>query len=498
MSRVLLALALAVALVGAATAVNPDAPFWYGHAAYTYGPLKCTPDACDVTPSCNHASFKDDISAFNQASSGNLDSINMVYSYGGDIEFWATKDQPDACWAPAEEPACNVSIFYDPINAEAAAIYSQADGVDGIVSLIDSRLDGWDMIKRYNDYDGCKFGNFYPNLVNLTTGEIHLLAEQTARLYCKDDVLSGVQIDLEPYQDPWLDTLDQYIQYTAAAMLDKDGTFGCKNQKWPEGRTLSYFTFAHRMTASFTSDILGPNGYYVFSGYDLFPKPIDGGFMYNNVTEFGQKLRYELNFIRPVIGTEGRFTLAVPIAASCHEYEQYKPMHGEGCGPACTPQTNIAQMHDYVSELFNVLLAPETTRALGGLLCLSKEKQSQFMGLSFWVWTHQMTYPPMKWFDNDFLPVQPSTTTIDILHQNLGKLSDGTTCITNEPSSCAADSGRPNGCTCEHKGECASNFCTGTCHDAPSTWMHTAPKAWTDMYGSPYEKPLFTTSGWHA
>ena len=30
---------------------------------------------------------------------------------------------------------------------------------------------------------------------------------------------------------------------------------------------------------------LGPNGHYVFSGYDLFPKKADGGFMFNTPSE---------------------------------------------------------------------------------------------------------------------------------------------------------------------------------------------------------------------
>lgn len=488
MARTLLIALVGLALVASCAAL--DYPFLYGNAAYTYGPLKCTDDACDVTPSCNHASFRNNISAYNNAAV-DAAKINIVYSYGGDIEFWPTKEQPEACWTPATEPACNVSIFYDPINAEAASIYSQADGVDGIIALIDSRLDGWNMIKAYNDYDGCKFGNFYPNLNNLTDGEIHLLAEQTARLYCKDEILSGVQIDLEPYAEPWLDSLNSFITYTSEAFRDETGIFGCKTTKWPAGRTLSYFTFAHRMDYAFTTNVLGPNGYYVFSGYDLFPKPVDGGFMYNNVTQFGQKLRYEINFIRPAIGSTGKFTLALPFAASCHEYEQYKPMHGEGCGPACTPQTNPALMHDYVQEAFSVLLDPAVTKATGGLFCL-KEGESQFLGISWWVFTHQMTYPPMKWFDNDFLPVTPSQVSLGILRDNLPHLSDGTTCVSED--SCSLEDGRPNGCTCTHKYQCASEYCTGTCVDAPNTWIHKAPESWTSMYGNQYEAPQFRSA----
>ena len=39
------------------------------------------------------------------------------------------------------------------------------------------------------------------------------------------------------------------------------------------------------ITPSPFNDVLGPNGYYVFSAYDLDPKPEDGGFMYNTPDE---------------------------------------------------------------------------------------------------------------------------------------------------------------------------------------------------------------------
>ena len=62
-------------------------------------------------------------------------------------------------------------------------------------------------------------------------------------------------------------------------------------------------------------------------------------FEYNNVnvTEFGKNLRTEIPEIRRAMTNGGKFTMAVPIgiAASCHQYEHYVPIHGDGCGPAC-------------------------------------------------------------------------------------------------------------------------------------------------------------------
>ena len=72
-----------------------------------------------------------------------------------------------------------------------------------------------------------------------------------------------------------------------------------------------------------------------------------------------------------------------------------------------------------------------------------------------------MTYPPMKWFDNEFLPGQPPPAALQISADNLGKLSDGkTTCVSGPaPTGCTADSGRANGCDCGHSWQCKSSWC---------------------------------------
>jgi len=409
-------IALALAIVAVASAAPLAAkPLWtYGHAAYTYGPLHCTGSPCDVVPSCNKAHWKSDIEAFNNDHAISDASISTVYSYGGDVEFWPKKADPKACWAPAKDGVCNFTSYYDSNNRKAADAYASASGVSQIVSLIDSRLDGWNMIKMYNNDDACDFGDFYPNLNNLTVPQLGVLAKQTAQLYCKDDNLGGVQIDLEPYQDPYKNSLEQFLKAISTEMKDDDGSNGCKNAIHPQGRTTSYFTFAHRTADDFHANFMGDNGYFVFSGYDLKPKNL--AFEYNNVTEFGNNLKSEIPEIRRAIKQGGKFTLALPIAASCHEYEHYVPMHGDGCGPACQPYDSGVMMKDYVLEMMQILTAQEN------LDLFTIKEGGQFIGLSFWVWTYDMTYPPMKWFNNLFLPATPSTDVLKILKTYLPKL----------------------------------------------------------------------------
>ena len=38
-----------------------------------------------------------------------------------------------------------------------------------------------------------------------------------------------------------------------------------------------------------------------------------------------------------------------------------------------------------------------------------------------------MTYPPMKWFDNEFLPAAPPTDALALIRKYAPKLADGTT-----------------------------------------------------------------------
>merc|ERR1712216_976007 len=102
-ARSMLSHLVALALVGAAafaapTDVQVQPTFTYGHAAYTYGPLHCTGNPCDVVPSCNKAHWKSDIEKFNMDTSISNASLSTVYSYGGAVEFRPkNKNDPKAC-----------------------------------------------------------------------------------------------------------------------------------------------------------------------------------------------------------------------------------------------------------------------------------------------------------------------------------------------------------------------------------------------------------------
>ena len=129
-------------------------------------------------------------------------------------------------------------------------------------------------------------------------------------------------------------------------------------------------------------------------------------------------------------------------------------MSGVGCGPACRKIASNYTMDQYVNKAFEVLLDPETTKSTDGLFCESnvlttafpcdvtltsdlspdfaragmKDGESQFLGIAWWSFSHQMTYPPMKWFDNEFLPAQPPPKALDAARKQIPLLSGGVTC----------------------------------------------------------------------
>merc|ERR1712072_534663 len=135
------------------------------------------------------------------------------------------------------------------------------------------------------------------------------------------------------------------------------------------------------------------------------------------------RLECTIRTMREAIGDK-HFSLAMPFAASCHEYEQYVPMVGEGCGPACKAydyeNETGTKVEDYVQGAFDVVLSPEIAQQTGNLFCM-EDGQSQFLGMSWWVFPYTMTFPPMKWFNNAFEPPVPSDAAMDVLAENQPK-----------------------------------------------------------------------------
>merc|ERR1719473_1261168 len=109
----------------------------------------------------------------------------------------------------------------------------------------------------------------------------------------------------------------------------------------------------------------------------------------------------EIPEISRAIGNTGKFSIALPIGASCHECQQYD---------------SGLTMAQYVNLWMDVLNDPQW-----GELFKLKEG-GQFLGVSLWSWSYDMTYPPMRWFNNRFLPAAPPADTLDVLMKGFPKM----------------------------------------------------------------------------
>jgi len=360
----------------------------YGNAAYTY-PKR--------GGNSGNAPYKETISAFNTAPPVTA-NISIIYAYGGDIEYLNLKPYK-----------AGKNVFFATANQQAAAEYATTASVESIIAIVDGRMDGVEMITKYK-FDPYGDKNVYPDMSKVTSDtDIVSLADATAQLYCSNDIVNGIQVDLEPLIDPYKENCLKFIGSLAQALRSEK--HGCVNANYPEGRSVSIFTMAENL-ANVTNiwEILGPNGFVVFSGYDLYPIHEDD-FQFNSVNVYHEKLERQIAAIKTVIGSNGRFTLAVPIGGSCHEYESYKP--GVHCGPSCKAYTNNATMSDYATAFMSIFESDPLFRV---------NKGGQFIGLSFWVFTDEMSYPPMKGYNNDFFPPVPSSATLNVLKNKLNNL----------------------------------------------------------------------------
>ena len=162
---------------------------------------------------------------------------------------------------------------------------------------------------------------------------------------------------------------------------------------------------------------MGPNAMVVLSGYDLYPDTNDTRF--NTPAEYATKLKRQIGaWLALPEAADTQWTLGLPMSASAHEYEAYVPdASREHCGPACTPYNNSATQDAYISAALDVVEAMGT--GADGVFAMNAT--SRFRGLSLWLWSGPNTpagqYPPNS--GNYWLPTNPSSAVLDILHQRL-------------------------------------------------------------------------------
>ena len=140
-----------------------------------------------------------------------------------------------------------------------------------------------------------------------------IVAHSLAQTYCNLDIL-GLTFDLEP--------MSGYINFTlpmfkVLSLLLSSTQYGCVNMKFRGGRFLSKFAGSGYVAELFKA--MGPNGFFILSGYDLDYETEK----IHSPEEYGKALRSQIgNIERIVVNTSLKFTVAIPAAASTTEYSK--------------------------------------------------------------------------------------------------------------------------------------------------------------------------------
>eukprot|EP01121_Diplochlamys_sp_Union-15-3_P018688 TRINITY_DN6863_c0_g1_i1.p1 TRINITY_DN6863_c0_g1~~TRINITY_DN6863_c0_g1_i1.p1 ORF type:complete len:367 (-),score=81.85 TRINITY_DN6863_c0_g1_i1:45-1145(-) len=286
----------------------------------------------------------------------NNSSISIVYAYGGDMEYY-----PDDSKNPYQ-------TYFDVPQQKAALDYLAVKGVENVVLVIDGREDGGQ--------------SWSPDFSKLTTTQIHQWADTTAALYCSYSFVGGIQVDLEPFKSPYRNGTLEFYRRLSSNLRSYDKN--CVNPDRPYGRSVSAFMFASAATPD-VFDALGPNGFVVVSGYDLGGNPAG---VPNTPNQYSQLLQAEINTITKNAGTTGKFSIAIPGAASTHEFTEYVQESGKvTAGYPMYSSNSPSYVPVAISALSTVKNSPN------------------YIGTSIWGFSSFMAYPPHS--QNLFFPAIP-------------------------------------------------------------------------------------------
>ncbi|RUS25705.1 hypothetical protein BC938DRAFT_471770 [Jimgerdemannia flammicorona] len=148
-------------------------------------------------------------------------------------------------------------------------------------------------------------------ILKMSNRKLDALVNKVAAYICKDPLIAGIHLDLEPFGEPFTKQLT-HIFATMSSNLRNKHT-GCRNRVHPKGRVMSVYV-ENASVAVFKA--LGPNGVLVWPGYDCTVKP-------TSVEAYSRAFRK--NMMRKLLNVlkhvpNGRFMVAVPAAATQTEF----------------------------------------------------------------------------------------------------------------------------------------------------------------------------------
>jgi len=281
------------------------------------------------------AMWAQEIGLFNN---GAKTPINVIWSYGGDMEYYPRLAQP-------------YQTYFDDHAQAAASKYGSTNGVSYVVTVIDGVMSG-----------GLSYS---PDLSRLNNAQLAQWADVTAKLYCSYDQVDGIQMDLEPFAGKYKAPFLVFLKELASNLRSAN----CTSAKHPMGRSITTFMFADDVTPEVWS-ALGPNGFLVVSGYDLASTPAGTP---STVESFSTRFAAAVDLtVASAAANKGSYFIGVPAAASTHEFANLTYANG-------TVVRGYPQLQ-YITAALNILA--EKAKGKPG-----------YLGPALWGFSSVMAYP---------------------------------------------------------------------------------------------------------
>lgn len=287
--------------------------------------------------------------------------------------------------------------------------------VSSVGFSFDGHMDRCGSYRRYNMTTNHQQGggcDDIPNVTAMPDSNLQRMATKIASTACAYDEVGEVQINLSPFRGYFKPGIVRLVGFVAKALREER----CASPAWPYGRSVSLLVHAEEIEGSGLLETAGQNLLIILRGFDLYPDDDDDGdsFRYNTVEEYGRKLKTQVEKFREISdGFNTTWSLAVPAAASYHEYETYRP---DDCTPSvCTPFTNTATQDEYVRAALGLMQSmPEVFNM--------DDSSSLFRGVTVWKFSSSdlppwTAFPVGSW--NLFRPVSATNASLQLMAKGL-------------------------------------------------------------------------------
>lgn len=409
-----------------------NSPIHIGTGAWVYDstfPL-WSPNSPDKAPYNQAGLFANALTAFNQIA-GDRMKINQVFNYGGGPEMYCRGSGESSV-----SQACNnenTVVLYGavPFDKNKTVAEIGATGMDG-TNMYGAELKVHGKQTNYEHvmiptFDGRLDANTAQNngsddildaFKTMTQDDAIHLADKTAKAFCADGAVTGVQFDIEPFR--FIPSQPGQIHYytriadvfagkhttTPNDVLNDEAArkqITCVTAARPYGLSWSVFTFPQFVNQEL-ADVMNEhnNGYVVISGYDLGNLP---GGQHNTPSEYRTLIKAKIIEVMNMASTYNvRYQFAIPASASAHEFERIEGNDNLGINLEINTDTGYQQL-DYVK------VAVEEMKAAG------MENDVNFIGTAIWSWNEKTIWPPGG--ETLFYPEVPPADVLTYLSTNL-------------------------------------------------------------------------------